>query len=90
MSLTAAILVFISVFMHAAWNLMSKTTQPSTAFYLIMNFVGGIIWLPFFVMSAKSFWGLPPLFYCLFAATCVFEVIYTPANPTNANHQPCE
>lgn len=76
MSLTAAILVFISVFMHAAWNLMSKTTQPSTAFYLIMNFVGGIIWLPFFVMSAKSFWGLPPLFYCLFAATCVFEVIY--------------
>lgn len=76
MSLTAAILVFISVFMHAAWNLMSKTTQPSTAFYLIMNFVGGIIWLPFFVMSAKSFWGLPPLFYFLFAATCVFEVIY--------------
>ena len=76
MTLTAAILVFISVFMHAAWNLMSKTTQPSTAFYLIMNFVGGIIWLPFFVMSANSFWGLPPLFYWLFAATCVFEVVY--------------
>ena len=76
MTITAAILVFISVFMHAAWNLMSKTTQPSTAFYLIMNFIGGIIWLPFFLMSAKTFWGLPPVFYWLFAATCVFEVIY--------------
>lgn len=76
MTITAAVLVFISVFMHAAWNLLSKTTQPSTAFYIIMNFVGGIIWLPFFIMSADSFWGLPPVFYYLFAGTCFFEVLY--------------
>jgi uncharacterized membrane protein len=76
MTVTAAILVFISVFMHAAWNMLSKSTTPSTAFYIIMNFIGGLIWLPFFVMSAPSFWGLPTPFYLLLAGSCVFEVIY--------------
>lgn len=76
MTLTAAILVFISVFMHASWNMLSKSTRPSTAFYLIMNFVGGIIWLPFYIMSAPSFWGLAPLFYGLLAGSCAFEVVY--------------
>ncbi|MBE6404981.1 MAG: hypothetical protein E7040_03060 [Lentisphaerae bacterium] len=76
MTLTAIILVFISVFMHATWNLLSKSTQPSTAFYIIMNFIGGIIWLPFFIMSAGSFWGLPPVFYWLLAGSCTAEVIY--------------
>ena len=76
MTITAAILVFISVFMHATWNLLSKSTRPSTAFYIIMNFIGGIIWLPFFIMSAKTFWGLPPVFYWLLAGSCVAEVVY--------------
>ena len=76
MSVTAAVLIFISVFMHVAWNMLSKTTRPSTAFYLIMNFVGGIIWLPFFIQSASAFWGVSPLFYWLLAGSCLFEVIY--------------
>ena len=76
MSLTAAILIFISVFMHVAWNMLSKSTRPSTAFYIIMNFVGGIIWLPFFIKSAGNFAGLPGLFYILLAGSCLFEVIY--------------
>ena len=76
MSITAAILIFISVFMHVAWNMLSKSTRPSTAFYIIMNFVGGIIWLPFFIRSCATFCGLPPAFYGLFLASCVFEVIY--------------
>ncbi|MBQ9770383.1 MAG: EamA family transporter [Lentisphaeria bacterium] len=76
MTITAAVLVFISVFMHATWNLLSKSTQPSTAFYIIMNFIGGIIWLPFFVMSADTFRGLPPVFYWLLAGSCVAEVVY--------------
>ena len=76
MSLTAAILIFISVFMHVAWNMLSKSTRPSTAFYIIMNFVGGIIWLPFFIESASSFTGLSSLFYILIAGSCLFEVIY--------------
>ena len=76
MSITAAILIFISVFMHVAWNMLSKSTRPSTAFYMIMNFVGGIIWLPFFIMSASSFEGLPAVFYWLLAGSWFFEVIY--------------
>ena len=62
--------------MHVAWNMLSKSTRPSTAFYIIMNFVGGIIWLPFFIRSCATFCGLPPAFYGLFLASCVFEVTY--------------
>ena len=76
MTLLASILIFISVFMHVAWNMLSKSTRPSTAFYLIMNFVGGIIWLPFFIRSGASFSGLPTLFYILLLGSCLFEVIY--------------
>ena len=76
MSLTAAILIFISVFMHVAWNMLSKSTRPSTAFYIIMNFIGGIIWLPFFIESRASFTGLPSMFYILLGGSCFFEVIY--------------
>lgn len=76
MTVTAAVLIFISVFMHVAWNMLSKTTRPSTAFYLIMNFVGGIIWLPFFIMSASGFTGVPVLFYWMLAGSWLFEVLY--------------
>ena len=76
MTIPAAILIFISVFMHVAWNMLSKSTKPSTAFYIIMNFIGGIIWLPFFLMSYQSFVGLPTVFYWFLAGSCCFEVIY--------------
>ena len=76
MTITAAILIFISVFMHVAWNMLSKSTRPSTAFYIIMNFVGSIIWLPFFIQSGSSFTALPKLFYILMFGSCFFEVIY--------------
>ena len=76
MTITAAILIFISVFMHVAWNMLSKTTTPSTAFYLIMNFIGGIIWLPFFLMSSSVFTGLPAVFYWLGAGSVASEVLY--------------
>lgn len=76
MTLLASILIFISVFMHVAWNMLSKSTRPSTAFYIIMNFVGGIIWLPFFWQSGASFTGQPLLFYILLLGSCIFEVVY--------------
>lgn len=76
MSITAAILIFISVFMHVAWNMLSKTTTPSTAFYLVMNFIGGIIWLPFFLMSRGAFTGLPAAFCWLLAGSVASEVLY--------------
>ena len=76
MTITAVILISISVFLHVAWNMLSKTTIPSTAFYLIMNFIGGIIWLPFFLLSCGSFTGLPVVFYWLWAGSVVSEIVY--------------
>ena len=37
MTLTAFLLVFLSVFLHAIWNFLSKKTNPSGAFYLLSS-----------------------------------------------------
>jgi drug/metabolite transporter (DMT)-like permease len=46
MTLTAAILLFISAFTHAGWNFLSKKEHPTQAFYLVANTIGVICSLP--------------------------------------------
>ena len=76
MTLTAAIFIFISVFMHATWNILSKATKPSTVFYSIMNIVAGIIWIPFFFDCLPIFQKAPPEFYGLLIGSVLLNVIY--------------
>lgn len=76
MSILAGILIGISVFMHVGWNALSKATKPSMSFYLLMNGLGGIIWLPFFIISRGDFWGLPFKFYLFILISWFFQVLY--------------
>ena len=46
MSLTATILLLISAFTHASWNLISKKENPTQAFYLVSNTLGVICVFP--------------------------------------------
>jgi drug/metabolite transporter (DMT)-like permease len=46
MTVTATILLIISAFTHAGWNLISKKEYPTQAFYLIANTIGVIGILP--------------------------------------------
>jgi len=46
MTLTAAILLVISAFTHAAWNFLSKKEYPTQAFYLVANTIGVVCVLP--------------------------------------------
>ena len=46
MSTTAVILLLISAFTHAGWNLLSKKEYPTPAFYFVANTFGVVCCLP--------------------------------------------
>ncbi len=50
MSILAIILVIISAFMHAGWNLLSKRQHPSSAFFLVASFTGALLLSPVLVI----------------------------------------
>ena len=76
MTLIAFFLIFVSVFLHVAWNMLSKGTTPSLAFYSLMSFTASVIWLPFFVASDIHLAQLPLSFYLLAAGSVIGEIIY--------------
>lgn len=50
MTLLALILVLISAFMHAGWNLLSKRQHPSAAFFLVASLSGALLLAPALVL----------------------------------------
>ena len=76
MTLIAFFLIFVSVFLHVAWNMLSKGTTPSLAFYSLMSFTASVIWLPFFIVSDIHPAQLPLSFYLLAAGSVIGEIIY--------------
>ena len=77
MTLTAFLLIFVSVFMHAAWNFISKKNNPGIAFYAVLCLAGAV---PFLILapglSGISFLEVPWRFYLLIALSNLFEVCY--------------
>ena len=76
MTLTAFVLIFFSVFLHAAWNTISKSVKPSMAFYLIMTVTATLIWLPFLIFGKWNPFDMPPRFWLLILFSSVGEVFY--------------
>jgi drug/metabolite transporter (DMT)-like permease len=50
MSILAIVLVILSAFMHAGWNLLSKRQHPSPAFFLIASAAGALLLSPVLVV----------------------------------------
>ena len=76
MTIVAFLLIFVSVFLHVAWNMLSKGTTPSLAFYSLMSFTAAVIWLPFFAVSDICLTQMPLSFYLLAAGSVAGEIIY--------------
>lgn len=77
MTLTAFILIFISVFLHAGWNFLSKKGNPSGAFYLTMAIVASIATMVFFFISDIPLGDLPLKFWGLLGCSLCFEMLYS-------------
>jgi len=76
MTFSAFILIFISVFLHAGWNLLSKAGKPSATFYFITTVVAAAASTPF-LFAAGIAWGELPLdFWCCFAMTGIANIVY--------------
>lgn len=77
MSLCAFILIFISIFMHVGWNVLSKANRPSAAFYFLLNLVSAVflmLFLPFYGVD----WRLPDTsFWLAVLASVGFETLYS-------------
>lgn len=76
MSFIAFVLIFFSVFFHVAWNMISKSTKPSMAFYTLMSATASVIWLPFFLLSDIRLTELPWKFHVFLFSSVVGEVLY--------------
>lgn len=76
MTTTALLLVFFSVFLHAGWNVISKTNRPSGAFYLLASATSSLILFFFYIGSGVDFFSLGADFWLLFAGSVIFEVLY--------------
>lgn len=76
MTLTAFFLILFSVILHVSWNLISKASRPSAAFYIITSLAAGTVTLPFLLFSGVTWSQLPSSFYFYFAAGSIANILY--------------
>jgi drug/metabolite transporter (DMT)-like permease len=76
MSLTAAVLIIISAFMHAFWNLIGKRQQASLAFFTISSATLVLLTSPLLILYHRSLPAVPPSVWLLLAATGMAQAVY--------------
>ena len=76
MTLTAAVLIITSAFMHASWNFISKRRSPSLAFFSVMAVSGAVIMSPFLIAHRQILPLVPTSVWVLILATGVAQLVY--------------
>lgn len=76
MSLTAAILIIISAFMHAIWNLVGKRQRASLAFFSISSTTVALITSPLLLLYRQSLPAISPAVWLLLVATGMAQAVY--------------
>lgn len=76
MSSLAILLVTISAFAHAFWNLLGKRQNPSTAFFLIATAFAATCLSPLLIIYRGTFPSIPRQVWLWVGLTSIFEVIY--------------
>ncbi|MBS1369992.1 MAG: hypothetical protein HPZ91_08580 [Lentisphaeria bacterium] len=76
MTLSAFLLVLVSVFLHAGWNFLSKRQIPSLAFYSLTSSTAALLWLPGFLLSDLRLAKLPGTFWPVWIGSLCFEYLY--------------
>lgn len=76
MSSLAILLVLVSAFTHAGWNLLGKVRNPTAASFLVANVVGSILLLPALVALGPRIPDVPPSVWWSLLATGFFQALY--------------
>jgi len=72
----AIILILISAIIHAYWNLISKRSTPSAAFFLVANSIGAWIFFPWVIAYSGIIYAMPGRVWVLLAITGLFQALY--------------
>lgn len=76
MTIPAIVLVLMSTFMHAGWNLLSKRQNPSGAFFLIASLAAGLCLLPLVFLYDRALPLIPASVWVLLVVTGLCQTVY--------------
>lgn len=72
----AVLLVVISAFTHAAWNLVGKRRHPSAGFFVTANLAGTVLLVPVLVLFAARLDAVPAPVWRFLVVTGFFQCLY--------------
>lgn len=76
MSLTAVLLILLSTFTHAAWNMLGKRDRPSVGFFLAANTAGSLALTPFLILFSEYLTRISGPVIFLLVLTGFFQALY--------------
>lgn len=76
MTSVAILLVSISAFAHAFWNLLGKRQNPSTAFFFLASAFAAVCFIPLLIVYHDVLVSMPSQIWLWVGLTSIFEVIY--------------
>ena len=76
MSLTAFLLLLLSVTFHASWNLLAKKSVMSIACYTIICLTSALCWVHMQFWTPVDVLGLPWKYYIFMACSVASDVLY--------------
>jgi drug/metabolite transporter (DMT)-like permease len=76
MTPTAIILVTISAFTHALWNLLGKRSNPAASFFLVSTLTGAIFLSPLVIRWRAALPAIPSPVWALLGITALCQMVY--------------
>ena len=76
MSLTAAVLIIASAFMHAGWNFVSKRQNPSLAYFFVTAVAASLLISPVLIFHRSALPLIPTAVWVLVIGTGLAQMIY--------------
>ena len=76
MTWSAFMLILLSIFLHVGWNLISKQSRPSAAFYLLASVTSFLLYLPCIFFADINWTALGWKFWCGYFFSIVSEILY--------------
>ncbi len=76
MSLTAVLLILLSTFTHAAWNMLGKRDRPSAVFFLAANTAGALALTPLLIIFSEYLTRFSGTVILYLGLTGFFQALY--------------
>ena len=76
MTLPAFWLILLSIFLHVGWNLISKKSQPTAAFYLLTSVTSFLLYFPCVFFAGIDWGALGAKFWCFVLLSIASEILY--------------